>query len=371
MLTTLNIVSNLATPHNNSLVQALRELPEYRVVTWYAQKTNATLPWESPLGGEHDNHYFDSWLATVNLICRAIICRDEHFLLVGHSNFAARAIFIAFFCLRRRLLYWTDHPEDADLSFAHRMQRRLAETAVAACASHIFVVGRHTVHRFHNRGFSKEKVFNLPIFIDIPIVNLEQHPSRQPVRRRFGILDGEVFFVAASRLVKSKGYDVLIRAAAIIDRAHLSRFKLCIVGSGPEESRLKALVNDCCLENRIIFESWLPADDYQDVISGADVFVHPARFDAFGGGTLYAMALGIPVIGSDGAGAARERIISGENGLLYSRNDETALAACIIRLMDNKSERAMMGRRARHTAELWPPSLGAKIVHDALRGSLE
>jgi glycosyltransferase involved in cell wall biosynthesis len=102
--------------------------------------------------------------------------------------------------------------------------------------------------------------------------------------------------------------------------------------------------------------------------AAADFFLHPARFDAFGGGTLYAMAAGVPAVASDGAGSAVDRIRDGENGLLYPREDVSALADRIRRMLRDDEARREMGRRARLTAEEWPPERGARLLYAALGG---
>jgi len=81
------------------------------------------------------------------------------------------------------------------------------------------------------------------------------------------------------------------------------------------------------------------------------------------------MALGVPVIGSDGVGSAIERVKSGKNGLIYPREDVQALTNCIVRLLVNSDERRTMELEARATAEEWPPSRGAQIIKDIVEGN--
>ena len=141
---------------------------------------------------------------------------------------------------------------------------------------------------------------------------------------------------------------------------------MLIVGHGPEKPRLLAIIEQCHLQEKVVMEEWLEPEAYQEVMAAADVFVHPARFDAFGGGTLYAMAMGVPVIGSKGAGTVQERIRPEVNGLVYSPEDVPALTRCIVRMLENREEREALGRAARRTAEEWAPQMGRRIVLDSL-----
>jgi phosphatidylinositol alpha-1,6-mannosyltransferase len=207
---------------------------------------------------------------------------------------------------------------------------------------------------------------NLPIFIDLPSLPEKNMEEIAEVRKKYGIGPNEVFFVAASRLTYNKGYDLILEALRLQDQIHRKRMKILIVGQGPEKEKLKRLTNQYGLNGRVGFEDWLEPEAYERVIRAADVFLHPARFDAFGGGTLYAMALAVPVIGSDGAGSVLERVEHGISGLIYKAEDIQALADCMVRMIDQPQERICMGRKARETAEQWSPSRGAIIIKQAL-----
>jgi glycosyltransferase involved in cell wall biosynthesis len=115
---------------------------------------------------------------------------------------------------------------------------------------------------------------------------------------------------------------------------------------------------------------WMPGDEFQLAVAAADVFVHPARFDAFGGGTLFAMAAGTPLIGSLGAGAVVERVRNGHNGLTYDAEDIGALAGHLAALAEDESLRKRIGPEGRSTAEMWPPEKGVEILLSSIGGAL-
>ena len=72
------------------------------------------------------------------------------------------------------------------------------------------------------------------------------------------------------------------------------------------------------------------------------------------------------MIGSDGAGAVVERVVHEWNGLVFRAGQATALASCMLRLLNDPETIAQMGYRARKTAEEWPPERGGQIICDAL-----
>lgn len=124
---------------------------------------------------------------------------------------------------------------------------------------------------------------------------------------------------------------------------------------------LKRLATELNLVEQIVMEKWLAIDDFKALIANSDVFIHPARFDSYGGTTL-GMALGVPVIGSTGAGAAVDRIEHGVNGFLYEATDTQALARIIRQLLTDPELRRRLGEAGRETALRWHPIRGVDIL---------
>jgi glycosyltransferase involved in cell wall biosynthesis len=363
---TLNIVQDLATPHNNSLVRALRQYSKYRIITWYAMQICRDLPWEKGLGGDVDNYYFDNWPDRLRLMKRVLFRSNQKFMVIGYANFGTRFILVASWLLGRRFIYWTDHPAEKQRSPLRAILNRVALGIVRRAGNPVFVVGRHVLDKFRQLGFDEKRLVNLPIFIDLPERGTAGSSSKSLIRERFQVASDQVLFAAASRFTYEKGFDLLIEAVATLPGQYVQALKLLIIGTGPEYERLLNLVRRYGLDEHVTFVNWLSPEDYEHTISASDVFIHPARFDAFGGGTLYAMALGVPVIGSSGAGAVLERVEHEKTGLVYEANDIQGLAGFIMRLIDAPGERQSMGVCARLTAEKWPPSIGAQIIENSL-----
>ncbi|MCJ7680855.1 MAG: glycosyltransferase, partial [Candidatus Aminicenantes bacterium] len=78
--------------------------------------------------------------------------------------------------------------------------------------------------------------------------------------------------------------------------------ELKIIGSGPEEPKLRQRVKEHGLESCVSFVSWLPREELLDHMRKADVFLHPALREGGGAVIVEAMACGLPVICLDNAG---------------------------------------------------------------------
>lgn len=363
---TLNIVSDLATPHNNDLIASLRRNGRIRVITWYALRHLNTLPWKEPLGGNVDNYYFDALPVKISLFLRALSCAGDEFLLVGYSNVPSKLILLAYWMLGRRLYYWSDHPEPA-ISWRKLFGRKIAYFVLKHTVKKLFVAGKLAEQYFLEAGFSPDQIQNLPICIKLP--PLLSNEMRHQIRTHYEVGPHDVLAIAASRLAFNKGYDILLRAVALLKSETRGHLRLVIVGNGPEELHLKEMAHSLSISGNVRFVPWLEHADYERALASADFFIHPARFDAYGGGTLYAMGVGVPVIGSEGAGSAMERIVSGYNGLLFAIGDERALAERIERLVVDATFRKELAGAARSTAGDWTPERSAGVLEDAVIGA--
>jgi glycosyltransferase involved in cell wall biosynthesis len=110
-------------------------------------------------------------------------------------------------------------------------------------------------------------------------------------------------FLVVSALVPYKRIDVAIRAAMHVGA------QLSIVGTGPDEGRLRAIAGA-----RIDFLGALSNDDLRDAYRSAHALVLPAEED-FGIAPLEAMACGCPVVAL-GRGGACETVVPGVTGVL-------------------------------------------------------
>ena len=361
---TLNILQDLATPHNNVLIKALKARPDVLVKTWYAYETMPGYP--QTICYAHDlgrSEIFGGQSPNLGVLRYWLTHPNEKYLLVGWSNPTQRWLMLLSWALRRDFAYWTDRPLDKpERGWLNRAAHRVFLRILAKHARPFFAVGQHTIEYFASRDVSRENMVNLPIFVEVPQDLTAARAGAMAVREKHGVQQGEILLVAGSRLLWEKGYDVLIEALAMLEPRLAQQCRLLLVGSGPEEPRLKALIDDRHLADRCTMLSWLPAAEFMDTIASADVFMHPARFDAWGGGTLHAMALGVPIIASNGAGAANDRVKHGISGLMYQNDDPALLRDCLRQVLEDPGLLKSMGAKARETAERWAPANGAEIV---------
>jgi glycosyltransferase involved in cell wall biosynthesis len=362
--TVINLIQDLATPHNNVLIEQFRDRTDVEIKLWYAMEQDSDLyQWHTDISHEHfrANIYGNQFNWAFLRYCLGH--PHEKFVVVGWMNTNTRLLHLLYFLLRRPYNHWTDLPEPkmVGMSLKQRFLRWAAYRLLKHSYCKIFGVGKTSMDCFRGWGFPPERLVNLPIFVTVDEDFAVYQAQRNELLTRYGVFSGGFLISGGSRLIHEKGYDLLIRAVALLPEDIRAELKVVIVGSGDVLTELRRLAGELNLSACIVFEQWLAIGDFKALIANSDVFVHPARFDSYGGTTL-GMALGVPVIGSTGAGAAVDRIEPGLNGFLYEAEDIQALADGIVRLYRNPELKQRMGRAARETALNWHPSRGVDII---------
>lgn len=167
-------------------------------------------------------------------------------------------------------------------------------------------------------GMPAKRVEHIANFID-------ERPCEAVPRSALNVAAGAPLLVAAGRLHRNKGFDVLLQALARVPDA-----VLCIAGHGPEEQALRQQCADLGLDSRVRFLGW--RDDVNALISTADLFVCSSRHEGLGNIVLEAWFRECPIVATDSQGPA-ELIENGASGVLTPVDDPQALADAINALL--------------------------------------
>ena len=169
--------------------------------------------------------------------------------------------------------------------------------------------------------------------------------DRDEARTALGFLGGRLL-LSVGNLLPIKGFDVLIAALKIlVERGLPSDVRLVIVGDGPERRRLKALVSQARLQERVSFVGEVPQEQLRLWYNAADVFCLTSRSEGCPNVVLEAIACGTPVVAS-AVGGVPEIIQSELNGLLC-RGRPSELADAIERALSNRWDPVRIASQAR------------------------
>ena len=150
--------------------------------------------------------------------------------------------------------------------------------------------------------------------------------------------------IAVGRLKAPKDFLTLIRALTALPDVP---FEVLIVGDGPDREDLETEIRRLGLESRVRLAG--ERSDVAELLAGSDVFVLSSRSEGLPVSVLEAMAAELPVVASD-VGGVSELVVDGETGMLVPPDNETALAAALGRLVENRELRKTLGAAGRARA---------------------
>jgi phosphatidylinositol alpha-1,6-mannosyltransferase len=166
--------------------------------------------------------------------------------------------------------------------------------------------------------------------------------DRRTLRRRWGLAPERPVVLAASRLVRRKGQDTLIKAWPSVLERH-PEAALLIVGDGPSKRRLVRMVRRRGLASSVIIRPSVPWDVMPHIYATADVFALPCRtrlwgleVEAFGLVFLEASAAGLPVLVGDSGGAVEAAVtLGGFAEFVCDPKDASAVAKAVAGVLQH------------------------------------
>ncbi|MBT8144199.1 MAG: glycosyltransferase [Gammaproteobacteria bacterium] len=190
-------------------------------------------------------------------------------------------------------------------------------------------------------GVKARREYIVPNGIDDPLA------QAAPPRASAG---GTVHLLFVGVLSESKGVEVLIRAAGLLD-SRGQDFVLELMGkfeSAEYENKLRTLVAELDLGDRVRFLGVLTGSDKHEAFLRADIFTFPTFFESetFSVVLVEALAYGLPVVSTRWR-AIPSIVPEGECGFLVPVHDSQAFADRVAHLIDDAELRQRFGAASR------------------------
>jgi glycosyltransferase involved in cell wall biosynthesis len=207
-----------------------------------------------------------------------------------------------------------------------------------------------------NWNVNSKKIINLGEGIDSIFFTSTSNREIKKLLESFSINSSYILYVGG--LEKRKDILTLIKAYKYVINIYPL---LVIVGQlAGEVDLLKKTISILQLDKNIIFLGTLLDKQILGLYAGASCFVYPSCYEGFGLQAAEALAMGVPLIVSDG-GSLPE--VSGGNALQFQVGDSLGLASCLIESYEDNN-----GRERRISAGLnysqkfrWSNVIGAYI----------
>jgi glycosyltransferase involved in cell wall biosynthesis len=161
------------------------------------------------------------------------------------------------------------------------------------------------------------------------------------------------------RLLCTRNFEPLYNIACVLRafariQALYPEATLTLVGSGSQDAALHQQAAALRLRN-VTFAGRVPPSDMHRYYDEADIYLQAPSIDNMPLSVLEAFASGMPVVSTD-VGGVPSILRNGVDGLLVSNDDDEALAAAAVRLLNNPSLARHLASSAHGTlaAYEWP-----------------
>jgi glycosyltransferase involved in cell wall biosynthesis len=192
--------------------------------------------------------------------------------------------------------------------------------------------------------------------------------DRRSIRWQWG--DPEVAFIGVGRLFARKGWSELLRGWARLPPEYQRSCRLVIVGEGPEEERLNALVRELRLSG-VILAGHVAYDEMARLYAAADAMVMPTLEDNWSLVVPEAMACGLPVLCSRYNGCHPELVQEDRNGWVFDPLDADDTMHTLRLCLDARDRLSTMGDASRRIVAEHSPAHAAEALLEACRLSRE
>jgi len=270
-------------------------------------------------------------------------------VLHGHSSKAGALARLGRWSHARRVVYtphawYTQNPE---LGNSSRRAYQFIERALATVTDRIISVSRDEAEHAVALGIGRRKL----VLIENGIESWTPEQvaqKRAATRARLGIGADDVVVGFLGRLAPQKAPDVAVRAfRQILDGRPATR--IVLAGDGPEGARLRALMSELGLGDRIV---QLPVANGPDVIPAFDLFLMTSRYEGFPYVLLEALAAGCAIV-TTRVGGVVDCVLDGENGAVVDDVDPDPIARAVLAIVNDPDTLNRMRAESRARAALF------------------
>ncbi len=175
-----------------------------------------------------------------------------------------------------------------------------------------------------------------------PASAAERAGLRAALEKELGVPASAPLVGNLAALVPHKDHDTLLAAAVIVCLKRPDA-RFLIAGKGPEEAKLRESLKRMGLEGKVLLVGH--REDAVSLLQSLDVYCQSSWGEGMGSVLIEAQACGAPIAATT-AGGIPEVVEDGATGLLVKPRDPEALAAALLRLLDDPALRARLSKAA-------------------------
>ncbi|QHE85921.1 TIGR04063 family PEP-CTERM/XrtA system glycosyltransferase [Hydrogenophaga sp. BPS33] len=244
-----------------------------------------------------------------------------------------------------------DHGSTREGSLRYRLTRAL-ETRAIRQAAHVFTICEGLRQDIAARGVPPSHVTVIPNAVDVEAFQPSGTPDPALVSR-WG-LGGKTVVGFVGSFYAYEGLDLLVRSMVELRQVRPDAC-LLLVGGGPQEAALKALVQALNLQEHVVFTGRVPHAEvsrYYELIRVLAYPRHSMRLTELVTPLkpLEAMAQEQLFVASD-VGGHKELVEHRKTGILFKADDVAALTSALLELLQSEAQWPVLRANGRHFVE--------------------
>lgn len=149
--------------------------------------------------------------------------------------------------------------------------------------------------------------------------------------------------ITVASLEKQKNIPLLIKAFSNLNKKY-DDYKLVIIGDGREKNKIKKLIKNNHLEERIILKE--TSNNIKEELQSSTLFVLPSNYEGMPNALLEAMSVQLPVITTNSTEALNTIIDNNKNGIIIEKNNSQELTNKIEYVLNNNKIQNKLGKEA-------------------------
>lgn len=184
-------------------------------------------------------------------------------------------------------------------------------------ADYIQAISQYLAQRARQFGY-KGEISVIPNGVDIGF------------SQQYDVEKNKKTIITVSRLVEKNGVEYLIKAMSFVDA------KLFIIGEGKDEKKLRKLVENLKISDKVIFKGQVNHEILPKYLQASGIFVRSSLSEGLGNAFLEAMLCGLPIIGTP-VGGIVDFLKDGETGLFCQTKNPQSIAEKINLLLQDEN----------------------------------
>lgn len=215
------------------------------------------------------------------------------------------------------------------------------KTSLISGASLYLGTGKNATKYLTYYGAEQDRIchYHFTSLFEKDILDAPPSPEEKKKLKKMLGINAKYMILAVGRLLPLKRYDLLINAAKDMEDAWV------IIIGGMADDFHKNIIYKSGAKN-IQFIDFLSYKNLVPFYKAADVYVMPSDSDVWGMVLVEAMANGLPVIASEGCGAAADLVHSNTNGFLFARGNVAQLRTCLKEFLDKTEKTGSFGQKS-------------------------